>query len=138
VQRNVAAYYSTTRIHGVAVGNEVFGEAKNLSGQLVPAMVNVHDALVKLGLDTAMKVSTPIAFTALKESWPPSAGRFWDDIAQSVMKPMIEFLEWTGSYLTINAYPYKRMPRSTPHDAKECQDAHIRRKIIPRTKPCAN
>ena len=49
VQRNVAAYYPATRIHGVAVGNEVFEEAKNLSGQLVPTMANVHDALVKLG-----------------------------------------------------------------------------------------
>jgi len=110
----VAAYYPATWIHGVAVGNEVFEEAKNLSGQLVPAMANVHDALVKLGLDTTVKVSTPIAFTALKESWPPSAGRFRDDIAQSVMKPMIEFLERTGSYLTIN-----------DTRTKECQDPHL-------------
>jgi len=77
-------------------------------------MANVHDALVKLGLDTTVKVSTPIAFTALKESWPPSAGRFRDDIAQSVMKPMIEFLERTGSYLTIN-----------DTRTKECQDPHL-------------
>jgi hypothetical protein len=88
------------------VGNEVFEEAKNLTGQLVPAMANVHDALVKLGLDKAVKVSTPVAFTALQESWPPSAGRFPDDIAGSVMKPMVDFLERTGSYLTVNAYPF--------------------------------
>ncbi|XP_066390936.1 glucan endo-1,3-beta-glucosidase 13-like [Miscanthus floridulus] len=73
---------------------------------LVPAVANVHDALVKLGLDEAVKVSTPIAFTALQESWPPSAGRFRDDIARSVMKPMLDFLERTGSYLTVNAYPF--------------------------------
>jgi hypothetical protein len=106
VRRNVAAYYPATQIHVVAVGNEVFEEAKNLTGQLVPAMANVHDALVKLGLDKAVKVSTPIAFTALQESWPPSAGRFPDDIAGSVMKPMVDFLERTGSYLTVNAYPF--------------------------------
>jgi len=107
VRRNVAAYYPATRIHGVAVGNEVFEEAnKNLTAQLVPAMANVHDALVKLGLDEAVKVSTPIAFTALQASWPPSAGRFRDDVAASVMKPMLDFLERTGSYLTVNAYPF--------------------------------
>ncbi|PAN14294.1 hypothetical protein PAHAL_2G398200 [Panicum hallii] len=106
VRRNVAAHYPATRIHGVAVGNEVFEEASNLTRQLVPAMANVHAALVRLGLDGAVKVSTPIAFTALQASWPPSAGRFRDDIARPVMKPMIDFLERTGSYLTINAYPF--------------------------------
>ncbi|KAG2645887.1 glucan endo-1,3-beta-glucosidase-like [Panicum virgatum] len=106
VLRNVAAHYPATRIHGVAVGNEVFEEASNLTRQLVPAMANVHAALVRLGLDEAVKVSTPLAFTALQESWPPSAGRFRDDIARPVMKPMLDFLERTGSYLTVNAYPF--------------------------------
>ncbi|KAG2556913.1 glucan endo-1,3-beta-glucosidase 13-like [Panicum virgatum] len=106
VRQNVAAHYPATRIHGVAVGNEVFEEASNLTRQLVPAMANVHAALVRLGLDEAVKVSTPIAFTALQESWPPSAGRFRDDIAKPVMKPMLDFLERTRSYLTINAYPF--------------------------------
>ncbi|WVZ66230.1 hypothetical protein U9M48_015482, partial [Paspalum notatum var. saurae] len=106
VLRNVAAHYPATRIHAVDVGNEVFLKARSLTRQLVPAMVNVHAALQSLGLDRAVKVTTPIAFTALAESWPPSAGRFRSDIARPVMRPMLNFLLRTGSWLSINAYPF--------------------------------
>jgi hypothetical protein len=68
----------------------------------------MHAALLKLCLDEAVKVSTPIAFTALEVSCLPSVGRFRRDIAGSVMKPLRDFLERTGgrTYLTINAYPF--------------------------------
>ncbi|XP_066332618.1 glucan endo-1,3-beta-glucosidase-like [Miscanthus floridulus] len=106
VRRNVAAYYPATQIHGIAVGNEVFASAKNVTAQLVPAMSNVHAALARLNLDNAVKVSSPIALTALASSYPSSAGAFREDLAQAVMKPMLDFLAQTGSYLMVNAYPF--------------------------------
>ncbi|KAJ1281216.1 hypothetical protein BS78_04G290900 [Paspalum vaginatum] len=106
VRRNVAAYYPATQIQGISVGNEVFASAKNVTARLVPAMANVHAALARLGLDKAVKVSSPIALTALATSYPSSAGAFREDLAQPVMKPMLDFLAQTGSYLMVNAYPF--------------------------------
>ncbi|KAL6912049.1 hypothetical protein ACP4OV_000854 [Aristida adscensionis] len=106
VRRNVAAYHPATQIQAIAVGNEVFATAKNATAQLVPAMANVHAALARLSLDGAVKVSSPIALVALASSYPPSAGAFKEDLAQPVMKPMLDFLAQTGSYLMVNAYPF--------------------------------
>ncbi|KAF8689304.1 hypothetical protein HU200_042100 [Digitaria exilis] len=107
VQDNVAKYYPSTHINGIAVGNEVFDSASNLNQQLVPAMTNVYAALQTLGLDRAIKVSTPVAFSALKVSWRPSQGEFRDDIAQSVMVDLVAFLRETDAPFMINVYPYR-------------------------------
>ncbi|XP_030460372.1 glucan endo-1,3-beta-glucosidase 12 [Syzygium oleosum] len=106
VQRNVAAYHPATQIEAIAVGNEVFVDPGHTTKFLVPAMRNIHTALVKYNLHNAIKISSPIALSALQASYPSSAGSFRPELIEPVFKPMLEFLRQTGSYLMVNAYPF--------------------------------
>lgn len=88
------------------MGNEVFVDPKNTTGFLVPAMKNIHSALVKYNLHSTIKVSSPIALSALQNSYPSSSGSFRPELMEPVFKPMLDFLRQTGSYLMVNAYPF--------------------------------
>ncbi|XVF77371.1 hypothetical protein PTKIN_Ptkin14bG0037800 [Pterospermum kingtungense] len=103
VQSNISKYYPATKIEAIAVGNEVFVDPKNTTKYLVPAMKNVHASLVKFSLDSTIKISSPIALTALQNSYPSSAGSFKPDLVEPVIKPMLDFLNQTGSYLMENS-----------------------------------
>ncbi|OWM75405.1 hypothetical protein CDL15_Pgr021569 [Punica granatum] len=105
VQQNIAAYHPGTRIEAIAVGNEVFVDPNNLTGFLVPAMKNIHDALVNLNLNSSIKVSSPIALSSLGTSYPPSSGSFKPELA-GTMASMLEFLRQYGSRLMVNVYPF--------------------------------
>ncbi|XP_074580647.1 glucan endo-1,3-beta-glucosidase-like [Curcuma longa] len=106
VQRKVAAYYPSTQIHSIAVGNEVFVFPRNITNFLVPTMQNVHTALAHLHLDADVKISSPITLTALQNSYPSSSGSFRPELVETVIWSMLEFLRQIGSYLMINAYPF--------------------------------
>ncbi|KAK6918811.1 X8 domain [Dillenia turbinata] len=106
VHKNVAAYYPSTQIEAIAVGNEVFVDPHNTTSFLVPAMQNIHSALAKLNLDSKIKVSSPIALTAIQNSYPSSAGSFRSELIEPVFKPLLNFLRQTGSFLMVNAYPF--------------------------------
>ncbi|KAM6548953.1 hypothetical protein CsatB_020629 [Cannabis sativa] len=106
VQKNVAAYYPSTEIEALAVGNEVFVDPHNTTKFLIPAMRNIHSALIKNKLDSAIKISSPIALSALQNSYPASAGSFRPELVESVFKPMLDFIRETGSFLMVNAYPF--------------------------------
>ncbi|CAI0379375.1 unnamed protein product [Linum tenue] len=105
VHANISQFYPATQIESIAVGNEVFVDPKNTTPFLVPAMKNVYNALVKHNL-TSIKISSPIALSALQSSYPASSGSFKPDLIEPVIKPMLSFLNQTGSYLMVNAYPF--------------------------------
>ncbi|KAG2238904.1 hypothetical protein Bca52824_089764 [Brassica carinata] len=106
VDSHIKPYIPATRITGIMVGNELFtDEDSSLIGYMVPAMINIHKALVQLGLDRYVQVSSPSSLAVLAESYPPSAGSF---------KPEVSSIS-----LWINAYPYfayKDNPDKIPID----------------------
>ncbi|KAH9298955.1 hypothetical protein KI387_030637, partial [Taxus chinensis] len=106
IRENIQAYLPATKITGIAVGNEVLtGTDKQLTANLVPAMKNIHSALVSIGVDMNITVTTPHSLAVLGSSFPPSSGSFTPDVT-NVMKPLLNFLSQIGAPLFINAYPY--------------------------------
>ncbi|KDP37980.1 hypothetical protein JCGZ_04623 [Jatropha curcas] len=106
VNTQIKPYVPETRITGILVGNEVFtDDDTTLLAYLVPAIVSIHSALVQLGLDSYIQVSTPNSLAVLAQSFPPSAGTFNTEVT-GVMSQFLQFLSSTKSPFWINAYPY--------------------------------
>ncbi|KAK6149354.1 hypothetical protein DH2020_016879 [Rehmannia glutinosa] len=106
VQSNILPYHPKAMIEAIAVGNEVFVDPKNTTPFLVPAMENVYASLSKYDVASSIKVSSPLALSALQTSYPSSSGSFKPDLIEPVIKPMLNFLKQTGSYLMVNVYPF--------------------------------
>ena len=51
-------------------------------------------------------MGTSCAMDVLASSFPPSNGTFRNDIALSVMKPMLQFLDRTNSFFFLDVYPF--------------------------------
>ncbi|MQM04236.1 hypothetical protein Taro_037033, partial [Colocasia esculenta] len=119
VKSNISPFVPRTRISAVTVGNEVLtGKNTALIRALLPAMQSVHTALVALGLDRQVAVTTAHSLAVLETSYPPSAGSFRRDLAPCVSQ-LLAFLSKTGAPFLINAYPYfayKADPRKVPLD----------------------
>ncbi|XP_019157210.1 PREDICTED: glucan endo-1,3-beta-glucosidase 11-like isoform X2 [Ipomoea nil] len=106
VATHIVPYIPATKVVGIAVGNEIFTDGDpSLIPHLVPAMVNIHAALVREGLDQTIHVSSPHSVAVLASSFPPSAGCFRPDLGET-MGQFLQFLAATKSPFWINAYPY--------------------------------
>ncbi|CAN1821799.1 Glucan endo-1,3-beta-glucosidase 10 [Linum perenne] len=68
-------------------------------------MVSIHGALVQLGIDRNIEVSTPHSLAVLEQSYPPSAASFKPEVS-AVMSQFLQFLNATRSPFWINAYTY--------------------------------
>lgn len=106
VKSNVQAYLPATKITSIAVGNEVltFNDT-TLSSNLLPAMQSVYTALLDLNLQDQVTVTTAHSLAVLQTSYPPSAGRFRQDLTGCITQ-ILNFHVKTGSSFLINAYPY--------------------------------
>ncbi|KAK4421452.1 Glucan endo-1,3-beta-glucosidase 11 [Sesamum alatum] len=119
VKTNVQCYLPATKITCIAVGNEVltFNDS-TLSSNLLPAMENIHAALVSLNLDKQVMVTTAHNLGILEVSYPPSAGAFRRDLTQK-LSCILDFHCKVGSPFLVNAYPffaYRANPKQIPLD----------------------
>ena len=106
IQQHVQPYLSQTKITCITVGNEVFNSNDTqLMLNLLPAMQSVHGALVNLGLDQQVTVTTAHSFNILGNSYPPSSGAFRQDLIQYI-QPLLSFHSQINSPFLINAYPF--------------------------------
>lgn len=106
VKSNILPFHPSTIFEAIAVGNEVFADPKNTTKFLVDAMKNVYASLSNLKINSSIKISSPVALSALQTSYPSSSGSFKQELIEPVIKPMLDFLKQTGSFLMVNAYPF--------------------------------
>lgn len=106
LKEHIQPYISQTRITCITVGNEVFsGDDRALMSNLLPAIQTLHGALVSLGLDSQVNISTAHSLSILANSYPPSAGSFQPDLAEYI-QPLLDFHSQIKSPFLINVYPY--------------------------------
>ncbi|KAB1200632.1 Glucan endo-1,3-beta-glucosidase 14 [Morella rubra] len=106
IEGNVITHLPQTKINCILVGNEVFASNDTqLMSYLLPAMKAVYQALVNVGLDKQVIVTTAHSLAILGSSYPPSAGIFSQDLAVYI-QPLLDFHSQIKSPFLINAYPY--------------------------------
>eukprot|EP00271_Cylindrocystis_brebissonii_P001789 TRINITY_DN1206_c0_g1_i2.p1 TRINITY_DN1206_c0_g1~~TRINITY_DN1206_c0_g1_i2.p1 ORF type:complete len:582 (-),score=81.07 TRINITY_DN1206_c0_g1_i2:354-2099(-) len=107
VTSNIVPHVSKVKIIAIAVGNEVLYAGGPLNNYLVPAMTNVHAALVSHGLQKSIKVVSPSSLSVIQgfKYDPPSQATFEVSVKSNVAA-LLSFLKTTGSDFFVNVYPY--------------------------------
>lgn len=106
VENNIQNY-PDVNFRYIAVGNEVNPNNDNRQyvDIVLPAMQNVHQAIVDAGLADQIKVSTATYTGLLSNSYPPSAGEFHDNVKRFI-GPIINYLRQNNLPMLANIYPY--------------------------------
>lgn len=106
VRDNIKKYPAVNFKH-VVVGNEVSPIRNQQYVQfIVPAMRNIHDALVSAGLG-GVRVSTAVETELIDpgKNYPPSKGEFRAEV-KPYMQSVLQFLVNTNAPLFVNIYPF--------------------------------
>ncbi|KDP45279.1 hypothetical protein JCGZ_15144 [Jatropha curcas] len=106
VKNNVVRFLPDVKIRYLLVGNEILTNPDvGTWFNLVPAMRRIKCSLRAYKIHK-VKVGTPSALNVLESSFPPSNGTFRSDIADPIMRPMLQFLNRTKSFFFLDVYPY--------------------------------
>lgn len=106
VKDNVQYFYPETRIVGIAIGNEVFGQNdQDLWDSLLGAVKNIYNATKSLHLEDKIQITTAQHFGIFANAYPPSNCTFREDL-KKYLKPLLEFFTQIGSPFCLNAYPF--------------------------------
>ncbi|KAL7154215.1 hypothetical protein ABFS83_04G220900 [Erythranthe nasuta] len=106
VKTNVVPFYPQSKIRYLLVGNEILSSQPNSTWfQLVLAIRKIRNAVKKYGLNK-VKVGTPLAMDVLESSYPPSNGTFRSDVSETVIEPLLHFLNRTKSFFFVDVYTY--------------------------------
>ncbi|KAG6429563.1 hypothetical protein SASPL_107615 [Salvia splendens] len=105
LQSNIFSHIAPSQLRYLAVGNEVLQKDPFYTPFIVPAILNIHQALQILGLNDIVRVSSSHAATILSTSYPPSTGAFHNDVKPALI-PLLQFLRDTNSPLMVNIYPF--------------------------------
>ncbi|KAG6759772.1 hypothetical protein POTOM_036261 [Populus tomentosa] len=92
----------------IAVGNEISpvnGGTSWMAPFVLPALVNVFNAVRAAGLQDQIKVSIAVDMTLIGTSYPPSAGAFRGDVI-SYLAPIVGHLSYAKTPLFANIYTY--------------------------------
>lgn len=105
LQSNIFQHVPPEQVRYIAVGNEVFLKDPYYTPYVVPAIMNLYQALGILGLSGSIKLSSPQASSILLDTYPPSSARFDPELRSSIV-PLLQFLHDTGSPFMANVYPF--------------------------------
>ncbi|PKA67179.1 Glucan endo-1,3-beta-glucosidase 14 [Apostasia shenzhenica] len=106
IKQNVQPFFPQTKITCITVGNEVLSSNDtSLISNLLPAMQSLHGALVDLGFDQQVNITSAHSLAILDNSFPPSSGSFRQDLTEYI-HPLLDFHSQTNYPFLINAYPY--------------------------------
>ncbi|CAN8279538.1 unnamed protein product [Cochlearia groenlandica] len=111
IYRHVFSFHPLTKISMISVGNDAVSHSPDVSPSfLLRAMQNLHQSLQDLKLHEKISVSTTFSFSRIIAAQtpfsPPSSSQFQQPNGDSVIKPILRFLERTNSSFLINLYPY--------------------------------
>eukprot|EP00253_Pinus_taeda_P016735 PITA_16735 len=102
---NIKPHLPAANIAYISVGDEILPADQVNAPLLLPAMQNLYAVIQTAGLENDIKVSTSHSMGILGSSYPPSAGAFSAQVADTI-KSILGFLAVTDSPFMINVYPY--------------------------------